>query len=321
MFFSHTLVFHKYPLCITYHIYFLLSIGFIFDLYRIDITEFLLYYVLVITDKERSHMANGYNPLNDWFYLNRQTRKKGDRQSNLHYHHSYEIFIILRGSTTLLADDKLISVSKNEIVLLKPDDLHKNNGGTEHERYALHFTEHYLSQYMLPDAYQNLLNMFNNQKIHLDSAQFSSVIEIIQRMEQNPNYSYIHICELLTILSSYKNTEKKKVSEKHGTIDLILEYINKNYQTVLNLDDISDAVHISKPHLCKLFKQEMNITVSDYLNTVRINNACELLRNSKHSITDIATACGYNSSTYFCKTFRHIVHMSPNEYRKHIDTN
>ena len=70
-------------------------------------------------------MANGYNPLNDWFYLNRQTRKKGDRQSNLHYHHSYEIFIILRGSTTLLADDKLISVSKNEIVLLKPDDLHK----------------------------------------------------------------------------------------------------------------------------------------------------------------------------------------------------
>lgn len=120
MFFSHTLVFHKYPLCITYHIYFLLSIGFIFDLYCIDITEFLLYYVLVITDKERSHMANGYNPLNDWFYLNRQTRKKGDRQSNLHYHHSYEIFIILRGSTTLLADDKLISVSKNEIVLLKP---------------------------------------------------------------------------------------------------------------------------------------------------------------------------------------------------------
>ena len=81
-------------------------------------------------------MANGYNPLNDWFYLNRQTRKKGDKQSNLHYHHSYEIFIILRGSTTLLADDKLISVSKNEIVLLKPDDLHKNNGGTEHERYA-----------------------------------------------------------------------------------------------------------------------------------------------------------------------------------------
>ena len=50
-------------------------------------------------------MANGYNPLNDWFYLNRQTRKKGDKQSNLHYHHSYEIFIILRGSTTLLADD------------------------------------------------------------------------------------------------------------------------------------------------------------------------------------------------------------------------
>ena len=200
-------------MCITYHIYFLLSIGFIFDLYRIDITEFLLYYVLVITDKERSHMANGYNPLNDWFYLNRQTRKKGDRQSNLHYHHSYEIFIILRGSTTLLADDKLISVSKNEIVLLKPDDLHKNNGGTEHERYALHFTEHYLSQYMLPDAYQNLLNMFNNQKIHLDSAQFSSVIEIIQRMEQNPNYSYANCSPFFQAVKIRKRKKFQKNTE------------------------------------------------------------------------------------------------------------
>lgn len=117
-------------------------------------------------------MANGYNPLNDWFYLNRQTRKKGDRQSNLHYHHSYEIFIILRGSTTLLADDKLISVSKNEIVLLKPDDLHKNNGGTEHERYALHFTEHYLSQYMLPDAYQTCSICLTIRKYIWNSAQF-----------------------------------------------------------------------------------------------------------------------------------------------------
>lgn len=265
-------------------------------------------------------MANGYNPINDWFYLNRQTRKKGDKQSNLHYHHSYEIFIILRGSTTLLADDKLISVSKNELVLLKPDNLHKNNGGTEHERYALHFTEHYLSQFLIPDAYKDLLAIFNNQKIHLDSAKFSTVIEIIQRIEQTPNYSYIHICELLAVLSSF-NTLKKKAPEKSRTIDLILEYINKHYQTIQNLDDISNAVHISKPHLCKLFKKEMSITVSDYLNTVRINNACELLRNSKHNITDIATDCGYNSSTYFCKTFRNIVHMSPNEYRKHINTN
>lgn len=265
-------------------------------------------------------MANGYNPINDWFYLNRQTRKKGDTQSNLHYHHSYEIFIILRGSTTLLADDKLISVSKNELVLLKPDNLHKNNGGTEHERYALHFSEHYLSQFFSPNAYKDLLTIFNNQKIHLDSAQFSTVIEIIQRIEQTPNYSYIHICELLAVLSSFKS-EKKKIPKKSRTIDLILEYINKHYQTIQNLDDISYAVHISKPHLCKLFKKEMNITVSDYLNTVRINNACELLRNSKHSITYIATDCGYNSSTYFCKTFRHIVHMSPNEYRKHIEPN
>ena len=60
-------------------------------------------------------MANGYNPLNDWFYLNRQTRKKGDKQSNLHYHHSYEIFIILRGSTHCLPMTNYFSIKKQKL--------------------------------------------------------------------------------------------------------------------------------------------------------------------------------------------------------------
>lgn len=263
-------------------------------------------------------MASGYNPLNEWFFLDKKKRKKGDKQSNLHYHHSYEIFIILSGSTTLLVNDKLISVSKNELVLLKPDGLHKNNGGTEHERYALHFAENYLSQFMKPSAYKNLLTVFANQKIHLNSADFSAVVEMILRIEKNPEYAYIHICELLTLLADIHVDDKKKRTAKPKTIDLILEYINKNYSIIQNLDDISSSVHISKQYLCKLFKNDMNMTVAGYLNTVRINNACELLRKTKSSITDIATHCGYNSSTYFCKNFRKTVHMSPNEYRKHI---
>ena len=112
----------------------------------------------------------------------------------------------------MLADDKLFQYQKTEIVLLKPDDLHKNNGGTEHERYALLLPD-ISSQYMLPDVYQNLLTMFNNQKIHL--------VHTIQFCNRNnttygtkSNYSYIHICELLTILSSWQKYGKEKKSEK-----------------------------------------------------------------------------------------------------------
>ena len=59
----------------------------------------------------------------------------------------------------------------------------------------------------------------------------------------------------------------------------------------------------------------MGMTLIDYLNTVKIRAACDMIRQKKYNMTDIALGCGFNSSAYFCKVFKQETGLSPREYK------
>ena len=60
----------------------------------------------------------------------------------------------------------------------------------------------------------------------------------------------------------------------------------------------------------------MGISLFAYINTLKIQQACEIMQNEKCTLTEIATRCGFNTSSYFCKIFKKIIGISPSEYRK-----
>lgn len=64
--------------------------------------------------------------------------------------------------------------------------------------------------------------------------------------------------------------------------------------------------------ICVSFKKT-GVTVSDYINSIRINNACEILRLGKSNITQAAILYEYNSTTYFCRVFKNIMRVTPRE--------
>lgn len=265
-------------------------------------------------------MDTGYNLINEWFVMSHQIRPTGALNSTLHYHHSYEIFVMISGSTTMLVNDRLIELSGGDIILLKPDDLHKNNGVTRHERYAIHFTNKYILNYYTPAAAQMLVSVFDNNKRTIKSEVFIYIVNLLRNMENNSDTAFIHIGEILAMIMNKQNHVRTKKCCHYQPTEKILEFINKNYRTIGSLDDIANAVHISKQYLCTVFKHETGVTVSEYVNSIRINNACELLRSENSTVTEIASECGYNSPMYFCKMFKKFVHMTPNEYRKYVKT-
>lgn len=261
-------------------------------------------------------MNSGYNLINEWYVMSHEIRPAGQLHSVFHYHNSYEIFAMVNGSTTMIVNDKMTELSANEVILLRPNDLHKNNGGTQHERYAVHFTDKYILNYYTSVAAEMFFNLFDNEKRTIKVGAFAQILNLLADMEKNENNAFIHIGEILTIITNKNNHEKTKTKCHFQPVEKILEFINKNFGTINTLDDIAKSVHISKQYLCTVFKQETGVTITEYLNTVRINNACELLRSTKPTITEIASLCGYNSPMYFCKMFKNLVHMTPSEYRK-----
>lgn len=252
----------------------------------------------------------------DGFILNHEIQPKSP-YCPLHYHPSYEVFIAVKGTTTLLVDDKLLPVNEKEIVLLKPDIIHKNVGENLHDRYSIHFTNEYLTSYFSDKIAKLLTEPFNNNKITVVDNIFKIILNLLERIKKNPRYACIHTAEIITFLTDENNLQSTDTNiPQQKTTDIILEYIRRNSENISGLDDIANSVHISKQYLCHIFKKETGVTVSDYLNSIRINKACEMLRQSNDSITQIAISCGYNSTPYFCRVFRNIMKVTPKEYKK-----
>lgn len=266
----------------------------------------------------QEYMKQGYNVINNWYRLDNDTHPADHFMSNLHYHNSYEMFIVISGSTTMLVNEKLIPIKKSDIVFIKPNELHKNNGGAAHHRYAVHFTMNYLKTYFTDTVIASVTEKFNNEKLTVTSDAFRRIHEILDKMEHNEEYAYIYIAEIMSVINNPKNIVYEKTEMDNKTVTSILEYIHGNYADISGLDEISENIHISKQYMCQLFKKHTHVTISDYMNNVRINSACEILRRGDMNITETAIRCGYNSPMYFCKIFKKIVHMTPNEYKKHI---
>lgn len=92
-------------------------------------------------------------------------------------------------------------------------------------------------------------------------------------------------------------------------------FIQRHYREELKAADIAQAAHISERECYRLFKSELGMTPVDFLLSVRLQQAVELLLNTDRSILEIALETGFGSSSYFSKRFKESHHMTPGQYR------
>jgi len=99
-------------------------------------------------------------------------------------------------------------------------------------------------------------------------------------------------------------------------IDNAKEYIEKNYDTEINLETAAQVACMSKYHFCRTFKKIESVSFSNYVNHLRIKKAKKLLSGTKTSISDIAFEVGFLSLSHFTNLFKESEHISPGKYRK-----
>ncbi len=115
-----------------------------------------------------------------------------------------------------------------------------------------------------------------------------------------------------TKLISFEN----KIKNPDTTL-LIKKYIDDNFSNAaLTLESISRELSYNKKYISTVFKKDMGIGISEYLNTIRIQHACTLMNQGFTSICDIAFCSGYADPNYFSKVFKQKMGKSPREYIK-----
>ena len=96
----------------------------------------------------------------------------------------------------------------------------------------------------------------------------------------------------------------------------ILKYLSMHYREPLRLSDLAHALGVSNSHLSHSFSERLGVNFRTYLNTLRLNRACELLRRAEWSVTDAAYESGFESYRTFNRAFAQKYGCTPSEYRR-----
>ena len=98
----------------------------------------------------------------------------------------------------------------------------------------------------------------------------------------------------------------------------IVAFIRDNYMNKVRLEHVSRAVPLSARQLARSFRDELKITIMEYLRLYRLLRASVLLHEDDRNIIDIAFDCGYDSISSFHEDFKHHFGLQPNKFRKKV---
>lgn len=110
--------------------------------------------------------------------------------------------------------------------------------------------------------------------------------------------------------------ETRSFDKNYEKLKPVLEYISLHYSEDMNLSMLSRKAYLNPNYFSVIFRETMHTTLSNYIQRVRIRQACRLLLETDQGMAEIAASCGFHSISYFNKIFRHTMGCAPGEYRK-----
>lgn len=112
-----------------------------------------------------------------------------------------------------------------------------------------------------------------------------------------------------------KNYSRKAYS---SLVQTCMDYVDFHYASELSLDSLAKLCAVTNSYLSSLFKKEVNMTLTDYINLTRIRQSLILLNTTTLPIQEIAVQCGFSDSNYFARTFKKFQGQSPKGYRETV---
>lgn len=278
-----------------------------------------------------------YNDLNPRFLFSCLLERKEEEQ-NYHCHDFIEIVIILKGKGHFIINDEKVLVSEGNVLILNPGTYHRSIPDSPHT-----LTECYLAftDVDFVNAPRNFFPFFHGQKMlsKLPERVKKEIFQLccsIDRESQsrNPGRYFMlkaYLIQVICLLLRFDRQEEIadqhclagyefKSPNKKYVVQQIMKYMENHYKEKISLDQIAENMYLSPFYISKLFKSETGDTPINYLISLRMEKAKELLdQNSTLSIQEAAAAVGYEDAYHFSKLFKKYYGLSPLYYKARIE--
>lgn len=236
-----------------------------------------------------------------------------------HLHTHIEIILVTEGESSGTADEKSAPIEAGDMFVALPNQVHYYIDKTE----RLNFKMLIVSPDLCPEfsgIFKTMIPESPVMKRAVENRKIVSAIDtIIECRRSTVEYTETEVRGSMLVLLSelFRNVKLvDNVSCDSDAVKDIINYCYENYDSDISLQSVSEALYISRYYISRLFSKRLHIGFNDYINSLRIRKACELLKSGDEPITKIACAVGYSSPRTFNRCFMNIRGMTPKEYRR-----
>ena len=243
-----------------------------------------------------------------------------------HYHDYYELFLMLDGNAIHRVNGTDIPLSQGCVVFIRPHDTH-DYLCAEHKRFSMlniTFTEQTFKELFVFLAegfnWDYLLTSHLPPEVHLNDYDFKSVcnkMDNIRAISPN-NRTQIKTALrifLFTVFTKYFFDYEKSDYTIPIWLENMCNKMQKNGNFALGSDYFFSLTDKSREHVSRCMKRYTGMTVTEYINTLRLNYIANMLRNSNHSISYIVYESGFNNLSWASEQFRHKYGITMKDYR------
>ena len=160
------------------------------------------------------------------------------------------------------------------------------------------------------DVISRIFDAYNMNCTNIHSVKAENLDRLIEQYKKEKSLDALN--KIILLIRSADST----ASFGENLTDNIRKYIVDNLEKACTLEDIAEEFHFSCHYIRHIFKKAVGMSVGEFKTAQKIKKAKLLLKNTDSKITDVAMTCGFESASYFTKTFTKEIGITPSEYRK-----
>ncbi len=234
-----------------------------------------------------------------------------------HLHYSVELALVKSGRTRVTIDSKIYEVEGGDVIIVFPNQVHGFDT-VEREKYILLIVNPDIISEFAPMLISGV-PISNVIKGGAQDVELSMLAEKISQAYYGEEQYREQVLRGYLLAFFGKLLQKLEIrtveSKESNVLGVILNYCINNSDRPLSLDVLEHDLHISKYYISHTISSKLHMGFNDYINSIRISNACKYLLKTDRSMTEISDLVGFNTMRTFNRAFQKRMGVTPTQYR------
>lgn len=253
------------------------------------------------------------------------------RTGEQHFHNYFEISYCYFGEGVVFLGEKSEPYGPGTISLIPsnfPHGIHSKEGGVCRWEFLYLDFAGFVERCYQSDVYKGMriLDQITQFPIMIESEDYPRISNVVRAIldenreqemlnrEAVGGYMFVLLQELVRLNKRMSEINKKE-SLHVEKIRPALVYIETHYHEEIKIKTLAEVCNLSEPYFRKLFRNCMKTSPLEYINTVRVQKACDYLQKKDFPVNDLAWQVGYSSVSTFERNFKKIVGQTPKQWR------